>query len=243
MRERAEIKRRVTRRKPVNDRNDQPTTQPAPDTKPTAYDLAQRIAQYMTSPDRWTAKRRITPDGEELPQSADLVRDLDGAGISLYLGGYRNEARVAFRSTWPKYGDGRSYAPRAYLSITCSAERPPKALAQEIERRLLADYGPAYRAALDAISASDAAAAEAWRAAERIARCLGAEVPSETSHVRRHNGDAVESHGGPPKVYRLKVHPAHSDSPTSVSFEVHNVDVETTLRAMALLAGKSEPNP
>jgi hypothetical protein len=242
MRERAEIKRRVTRRMPVNDRNDQPTTQLAPDAKPTAYELATRIATHMPGPARWTAKRRISPDGEELPQSADLVRDLDGAAVSLCVGGYRNEGRVTFRPSWPKYADGRYYTPRAYPSITCSAERPAKALAREIERRLLVDYDPAYRAALDAIRASDAAATEAWSAAERIARCVGAELPRETNHNQQRNGEAVQIHGGPSNVYRLKVHPAYADRPTSVSFEVNDLDVETTLRALALLAGTSEVN-
>src|SRR5258708_6593089 len=161
----------------------------------------------MTGPARWTAKRRISPDGDELRWNADLVRDADGAAISICIGGYRNEGRVTFRPTWPKYGDGTSYTPRAYPSITCSAERHAKGLAREIERRLLVDYNPAYRAALDEVRASDAARGEAWRAAERIARSIGVELPREASHRRQRNGDAVELRGGPSNVYRLRIHP------------------------------------
>jgi hypothetical protein len=55
-------------------------------------------------------------------------------------------------------------------------------------RALLPEGDPAYRAALDAIRASDAAATEAWSAAERIARCVGAELPRP---LRRRQGDLL----------------------------------------------------
>jgi hypothetical protein len=217
----------------VNDRNIEPTTEQSPDTKRTAYDIAQRIAMHMTGSNPWIAKRRV--EGDELPQAADLVRAVDGAAISLYLGGYRNEGRVTFRATWPKYRDGQSYTPRTYFAITCSAERAPKALAREIERRLLVDYEPAYRTALEHVRASDGAATDAWTAAERIAQAIGAELPSETRRGRPRTGEAVELYGGPAGVYRLRVHPAYSEGAISVSFEVHDLDVDTTLRVMALL--------
>ncbi len=191
----------------MNDRTNQPTTSLPTDTEPTAYELAERIAKHMIGPARWFATRRVNGDGEEMQQNADLVRDADGARISLCVGGYRQEGRVTFRTNWPKYHDGRLYQPRAYPSITCSAGRDAKALAREIERRLLVDYNPAYRAALDAVRASDAAAGEAWHTAERIGEAIGAELPA-ASHPPR-NGEAVQLRGGPEGVWGLSVHPGY----------------------------------
>ena len=57
-------------------------------------DLAQRIAKHLTGP--WTVKRRGTPDGEELPKHAEIVRDADGATITVHVGGFRLEGRVTF---------------------------------------------------------------------------------------------------------------------------------------------------
>ena len=72
-------------------------------------------------------------------------------------------------------------------------------------------------------------------AAERIAQATGAELPGETRRGRPRNGEAVELYGGPTGVYRLRVHPAYSEGAISVSFEVHDLDVDTTLRVVALL--------
>ncbi len=97
-------------------------------------------------------------------------------------------------------------------------------------------YDSAYRAALAEVRASDAAAGEASRAAERIARAVGAELARSGSYRQQRNGDAVEILGGPSNVYRLKVAPAYRERSIRVSFEVQDVSEETALRLLALLS-------
>ncbi|MGH7296200.1 MAG: hypothetical protein ACRELB_14760 [Polyangiaceae bacterium] len=200
-------------------------------TEPTAYELAVRIAAKMTGPARWTARRRETMD-DQGKRFAELVRLDDGAELGVTAGGYHNEGRATFRAHWPKYADGQQYSPRTYLQITCSAGRDPQALARDIERRLLSEYDPAYRKALDEVRASDAAAGIAWHAAERIAEAVGAELPG----AHPNNGGAVRLHGAPADVYEIKVHPPYGDRPVRVSFEVNDVDEKTALEVLALIA-------
>jgi hypothetical protein len=144
---------------------------------------------------------------------------------------------VTFGTGWPKYGDGQRFSPRTCSSITCSVRRDGKALAKEIERRLLVDYDPAYRTALEQVRPTDAADAQAWRAAERIARATGAELPRQGGHRQRRAGAAVELHG-PASVRGLKVRAPYQDSSLTTSFEVHDVDEETTLEILELLNRK-----
>jgi hypothetical protein len=200
---------------------------------PSAYELAVSIAKHMTGPARWAAKRRETMD-DNGKRYAELVRLDDGAELGVTVGGYRQEGRATFRAHWPKYHDGQTYSPREYLSVTCSARRDPKALAKDIERRLLAEYDPAYKRALEEVRASDAAAGVAWQAAERIAEAIGAELPAPER--RPNNGAAVSLHRLPDEVYNLKVHPSWGDRPVRVSFDVHDVDEATALEVLALIA-------
>ena len=168
-------------------------------------------------------------------RSTSLVR---WTSLARGRGSPKTAVRGPCRPSWPKYRDGRTSTPRACPSIACGAGRDAKGLAREIERRLLVNYDPAYRAALDEVRASDATAAEAWITAERIARAIGAELPSASHRPR--NGEAVQLHGGPDNVFGLKVHRGHGEGSASASFEVHNVDEETTLRVLALLAGNGD---
>ena len=213
------------------------TNEPTRPAEPTAYELATSIAQHMTGPAR-IARRRETMD-DQGKRFAELVRLDDGAELGVTVGGYRQEGRATFRAHWPKYRDCQVYSPREHLSIACSAGRNPKALASDIERRLLSDYDPAYRKALDDVRASDAAARIAWGAAERIAQAVGATLPG--SHHLSRNGAAVQLHGGPSEVYGLKVHPPCDDGPVRVSFDVNDVDEQTALEVLALIAARSRP--
>jgi hypothetical protein len=208
--------------------------------KPDPYALAQRIAAHLVGPGRWVATRDPSLEPNERRGYAELRRETDGAEIGVSLDGYHQEGRVTFRAHWPKFKDGRQWTPRKYFSITCSAARDPRALAREIERRLLVDYEPAYREALDYVLKSDAAANDARCTAERIAVAIGAELPREGSYQQqRRGGEGVDIHGGPSCVRRLQVRPGYRDASTSVSFEVHDLDEQTALRLLALL-GKSD---
>jgi hypothetical protein len=212
----------------------------ADDTLPAvdAYTLALRIAAHLSGPERWTAQRHSVDPGARRG-FAELRREGDGAEIGVSVGGYREEGRVTFRAHWPRFKDGRQWTPRKHLAITCSAGRDPRALAREVERRLLVDYEPAYREALDYVRKSDAAADDARCTAERIAVAIGAELPREGSYQQQRSGERVDLHGGPPSVRRLQVRPGYSDAPTSVSFEVHDLDEQTALRLLTLL-GQSD---
>lgn len=205
-----------------------------------AYELAASIAQQLAGPARWTAVRHATMD-ETGQRYAELVRAEDGAELGVTVGGYRAEGRVFFRAHWPKYKDGSQYTPREYLRITCSVGRDPRKLARDIERRLLADYEPAYHAALADVRASDAAAAGAADAAQRIAQAIGADATPPNGYSRPSNGSSVPLHGGPSNVYGLKVHPAWGDEPVRVSFDVHSLDEATAIQVLALIA-RSEPS-
>jgi hypothetical protein len=211
-----------------------PSTKDTPE--PAAYELASRIAEHMTGPARWIARRRETMDPDT--RFAELARLEDGAELGVTVGGYRQEGRVTFRAHWPKYRDGQTFSPRTYLSISCNAARDPEALARDIERRLLADYNPAYRNALDEVRASDAAARVAWDAAERIARAVGATLPEPER--RPNNGAAVRLHGGPADVDEIKVHPPYGDNPVRVSFDATNLDEKTALEVLAIIARSAQ---
>jgi hypothetical protein len=202
---------------------------------PDAYELALAIARHLL-PSRWTAKRHRTSDGEVWEGHADLSRASDGAEISVVLGGYRKEGRVTFRAQWPRYHDGQTYSPRQQLSITCSVLRSPKALAGELQRRLLGEYDGAFREALATVHASDAAAGDARDAAARIARAIGATLPDECSYRQQRSGDSIELLGGPAAVYRLKVSPGYGGAPPSVRFEAQGLDEQVALRILASLA-------
>jgi hypothetical protein len=207
--------------------NDQHTN-----SEPAAYELAVSIAQHMNG---WTASKRETID-DNGKRYAELTRIEDGAELGVTVGGYRSEGRVTFRAHWPKYKDGQQFTPREYLQVTCGAGRDPSKLARDIERRLLVDYEPAYRKALGEVGASDAAAGEAWRTAERIAQAVGAELPRPGGHNQPKNGAAVPLHGGPSNIYSLKVHPSYDDSPARVSIDVHDLDEHTALELLAVIA-------
>lgn len=202
----------------------------------TAADLGAQIAACLSGPARWVATSDRDGDGALRSDGATLTRKADGAAIHLRIGGYRSEGRVTFRACWPQFHDGRAYTPRAYLTITCRADHSPAALAREIERRLLPDYDAAYRAALDDVRASDAAAEGAARAADRIARAIGAALPRPGSYRRQRNGDAVDIVGAPESVYQLQVSPAYGDRPLGVSFRVGGIDEATALQVLAILA-------
>ena len=212
-----------------------PPSSSAAATVPDAYELARELAQHMTGPAPWMARPYRTADGELWPGHAELERVADGAAISVVVGGHGNRDRVVFRAQWPRFHDGRIYTPREHLSITCSALRAPRALARELERRLLVDYAVAYREALAYVRASDAAAGEALRAAERVARAIGATMPTE-NRPRPRYGDTVALWGGPSTLHALKVQPPCGESPVAIRFEVHSLDEATALRVFALLA-------
>jgi hypothetical protein len=196
-----------------------------------AYELATHMAPHLPGAAQWTAAP--SPHDANDPNFALLVRGADAAEISVRLGAYRQEDRVIFRAGWPKYTDGRTYTPREYLSITCLVSRDPKALAREVERRLLVTYDPAYHAALEDVRASDRAAADAWSVAQRIARAVGAELPEDR---HRCNSAAVHLRGGPERLYTLKIHPGYGDDRSvTVSFDVHSVDENTALAMLAVL--------
>lgn len=202
-----------------------------------AHALARRIAGCLTGPARWIASAgRTHSDAEPRPHYAVLTRPTDGAEIGVTLGGYRAEGRVSFRAHWPQFAGGGSYTPRTHLSITCNAARSAEALARDIERRLLPDYEPAFRDACAYVNATDAAETEAQRAAERLAHAIGAERPAKSVHRPSSVGAPIELWGGPCRARRIKVHPAHSDVPVRVSFEVDGVDEATAGRLLALLA-------
>lgn len=85
-----------------------------PNPEPTAYELAVKIAQRMTGPSHWNARRHETMD-DSGKRYAVVVRVEDGAELGVTVGGYRTEGRVTFRAHWPKYKDGNTYTPREYF--------------------------------------------------------------------------------------------------------------------------------
>ena len=124
VRERAETKRLVTRRTPVNDRTKQSATDLEPTPESTAYELATSIAKHMAGPARWTAKKRtLDEDGRRY---AELTRAGDGAEIGVAVGGYRKEGRVTFRAHWPKYKDGQTFTPRSYPESPAARRATPR---------------------------------------------------------------------------------------------------------------------
>ncbi len=194
-----------------------------------ARDLAGRIARHLTGPARWSAVSDRDGDGATLREGATLTRDADGAAIHVRIGGWRNEGRVTFCARWPRFHDGRQYAPRDYLSITCKASRdcsprtiprtePPSSMSARATRR----------------RALPSASRNGWRE-QSAPSCRAPE-----GYRQERNADAVELLGGRRNLYRLKVSAAYCDRPLRVSFEVSDVDEETALRILALLPAGSQ---
>jgi hypothetical protein len=192
-----------------------------------AHVLAYAIAEHLPG---WTVRLR------EDCEWCDLIRS-DGAAICVQVGGFRNEGRVTFRGLHPKFKDGRTYSGGEYVNITCSATREPKAIAKEIQRRLLPRYDHVYATALAYVTSHDERGEEAHAVASRLASIIGGTV-GENKMLR---GDGVRVFGEPESVHRILVQPAYSSSsgdwghPVRVDFEVHGLDPETASQVLQLI--------
>jgi hypothetical protein len=119
------------------------------------------------------------------------------------------KTRLAISGVFPRGAHGEDYGPSGYgneqrLTIHVGTERPPKAIAAEITRRLLPTYLKQYATALERKAADEQARATADALAERLASILG--EPVSDSHrngergVRLYRGDwygdVTVGHGG-----------------------------------------------
>lgn len=191
-----------------------------------AHTLAQKLAQHLSG---WSAK--------DMPEDRDwgeLVR-ADGATIRVVVGGYRMDGRVTFRGCWPKYKDGTIYSGGKSEAITCAVERSPEALAKDILRRLLPVYDEVYSKALAYVRRADARSEEAETIAKRMAALIGGRACE--NKCRR--GDGISIIEEPEPVRRLVVRPAYNglyeESPASVDFEVHGLDVDTAAQVLQII--------
>jgi len=202
-------------------------------------ELASALAAVMPG---W---RRVEHGDPDSHRWYTLVR-ADGTTVSVTVGGYRLAGRVTLRGVWPRYKDGNRYQTATgelAPEITCSASRAPKAIARELERRLLPEFLAKSAAAVAYVAQHDAFQVDAEAAAERIAAAIGGTVEAPGGRPGG-SRDAIPIRGEPEAVHRLQVEPAYGSttgnaiysSPMGVSFEVHHLDPETAATVLALIA-------
>ena len=143
---------------------------------------------------------------------ARLERD-DGSAVTLHLVTYP-KTRLAISGIFPRDGqNGGDYGPSGHgtdqrVTIHVGAERPAKAVAGEITRRLLPAYLPQYAKALERKAADEEGRARADALADRLASVLGEKISDPHRNgercVRLYRGewygDVRIGHGGSVKI-------------------------------------------
>ena len=160
--------------------------------------LGWRLAPAAESEERWEMKW------------VRLERD-DGSAVTLHLVTYP-KTRLAISGVFPR-GDGGDYGPSGYgndqrVTIHVGADRPAKAVAGEITRRLLPTYLPQYAKALERKAADEEGRARADALADRLASVLGEKISDPHRNgercVRLYRGewygDVRIGHGGSVKI-------------------------------------------
>lgn len=191
------------------------------------YELAVRIAAYLTGPEvcpaRWTAER---VDGKQV---ANIVCS-DGRRLYLnYGGGWAPAGRVYIGGSWPQYADGRTWTPSKEdrVSITVDAKRDARVIATEIGRRLLPGYSEAFRKAKAYVERDEANKAAARACADRIAAHFNVEA-------RHHQNESNIWPGVLGLPYCLKVSPGHDGKTPMVDIHTEQTE-EVAMKVLALL--------
>lgn len=193
-----------------------------------AIDIARHLsdvwqAGYEESTDHARLRRR---DGLEI--SIDTVRYYEQAAHSA-------KGRLVLRGLYPVI-EGRTYGPGRKYEITCAADKTPKQLAVEIERRILgAGFEQAWREASDYAIRASLHREHAKATANKIAHLLDVDEVHEAKI-----GDAIAIAAPTDKVWRIKVQPASgmvedAGEVPRVSFDVHGLDEATALRVLEIL--------
>lgn len=145
--------------------------------------LLQAIATHLGA----TIVRRST--SESIYEYGELTMpNHPGSSLMVHFGAYRKDDRVIVRPSYPRTNIGEQPSPRFYLKqdevdalggepeseITCSASRPPEAIANDIQRKILNQYLPL----LDRVVQGNAARKEQWQknvsTIEKLANIAGA---------------------------------------------------------------------
>ena len=178
----------------------------------------------------WTAD----PGMEEWMLS--LVRD-DGARLHVRVGGYKNEGRISFSGSFPKFADGQQYYSRETFKITVSTSRSTATIAREIKSRLLdAGYEVEMAKALADIAQSNAGAVAGLACAKVVASAAGG-FAEPTSRV----GESVKVSTDIDGVRAIRVSPAYTDHAPEVSFELHGLSPEVAAAVLALVRSGAVP--
>lgn len=162
----------------------------------------------------------------------DLRRN-DGAVIVLDARMYgARSGRLELRGMWPLCASGHRYTPRdsERKTITVDPGRGPLAVANEIARRLLPTYLPAYERARSWIALEEAATFQREHDAGCLARAFGARYHAGRSPADIY-GDGVHA--------RVTVTFAEDDGPpvTSVEFRTLHVTMDQAMAIARYLEG------
>jgi hypothetical protein len=97
------------------------------------YNIAQQIAQHLTTSGPWTARPQRV-NGRIMDNTADLI----AATLRLHL--RRENGRVKVTAGNPAMGRSTHYTghlPRPWPAVTVAATRNPRDIARDLERRLI----------------------------------------------------------------------------------------------------------
>lgn len=184
-------------------------------------ELAAQVAEYMTGWTLSSQRDNFVPDALAWLHGPGLQQ----LKLSHARGHYDADSRIEIGVIMPKQpqGNGEAFIGATYpspASITCAAKRGPKAIARDIQRRLLPNYPDALRATLEGYTSETA---RRDRQASNMA--LLAQVGNGRSCVNRKN--VVYGHGWEAHVYT-----------GSVRMEI-SLDIETAADIVAYLAGET----
>lgn len=148
-----------------------------------------------------------------------ILRHTDGMEIYINGNGWTRDGRLHIGcSGWPKTKKGDECSPyKVYCenkapSITVADNRPPKAIAAEITRRILPEFLPLYQKMLEYRDATDRRQESAKEKCAELTRIVGGETRGLEAgdgevhwyHEEKTYGDAKPHSGG--KEWTLSVH-------------------------------------
>lgn len=208
------------------------------DEREKAERIARSVAAHLKD---WTV------EAEEGHWGVYLVHPC-GARIFVTTARHAARGRVVFSGCAPKHKNGQSdgwgwtWDPKRKttvsnrLEVTCAATRDPKAIASEVERRLIPRFLDAWRAAAAKVDTEDTALEDMITTAKRIATVLDVGFTSESAR-RPKRGDGIYLY--PTLVERFVVHAARDTvdgyHPTSVEMRLSDVRPETAVAIIRML--------
>jgi hypothetical protein len=186
--------------------------------------LAQQIACNLEG---WTWE---VPKNDDVRDAWQLLAGPDGAKLHLRYDKYGG--RIAIHGEYPRSG-GTIYPWRDKdrpNDITVSAQREPRAIARDIQRRFLQEYLVAYRKGLELLNTARAQEQAKKDLAARLAKLCGEPLRTNGLEFSRYQADC----------FHLEV---RVDNPGRVRATIDCLDGEQAEAVLKFLLQQAKPSP